>query len=213
MAADEHAEAGRGGGARASRVVLLGPPNSGKGTQAQVLGQRLGVPAISTGEMLRAAVDEGSELGARVDGIMKAGELVDDATMADVVRERLGKPDAGAGFILDGYPRTVPQAETLAAILAASGRALDAAVLIRVPEEALIARALGRGRTDDREEVLRERFRVYGEKTAPLMGYYGQLGLLREVEGDLPIAEVTSRIAAALHGADAAGQAADTGRG
>jgi adenylate kinase len=212
VAGDERPGIGLGGGERASRVVLLGPPNSGKGTQALVLGRRLGVPAISTGEMLRAAVAEGSELGARVDGIMKAGELVDDATMADVVRERLAKPDARPGFILDGYPRTVPQAETLVAILAASGRELDAAVLIRVPEEALVARALGRGRTDDREEVLRERFRVYGEKTAPLIGYYRQLGLLREVEGDLPVAEVTSRLAAVLAGA-AAGRTANTSEG
>jgi adenylate kinase len=189
---------GAGAHARSSRLVLLGPPNSGKGTQARILAERLGIPAISTGEMLRDAVAQGSELGARVDGIMKAGELVDDATMAEVVRERLARADAGAGFILDGYPRTVPQAETLAAILAESGRRLDAALLIRVPEERLVARALGRGRADDREEVLRERFRVYGEKTAPLIGYYEQLRLLREVEGDRPIGEVTARIEAVL---------------
>ena len=178
--------------------MLLGPPNSGKGTQSKVLGERLGVPPISTGEMLREAVAEGSELGRRVADIMKSGELVDDATMAEVVRERLAKPDAQAGFILDGYPRTLPQAETLAGILGESGRGLDAAVLVQVPEEALVRRALGRGRADDREEVLRERLRVYGEKTAPLIGYYRGLGLLREVEGDLPIGEVTSRIVAVL---------------
>jgi len=188
----------RAPGERAPDVVLLGPPNSGKGTQAKVLGELLGVPAISTGEMLRAAVDEGNELGGRVGGIMKAGELVDDATMAEVVRERLAKPDARAGFILDGYPRTLPQAETLAGILAESGREVAAAVLVQVPEETLVRRALGRGRADDREEVLRERLRVYREKTAPLIGYYRRLGLLREVEGDLPIGEVTSRIVAAL---------------
>ena len=102
-----------------------------------MLGERLGVPPISTGEMLREAVAEGSELGRRVAGIMKSGELVDDATMAEVVRERLAKPDAQAGFILDGYPRTLPQAETLAGILGESGRGLDAAVLVQVPEEAL----------------------------------------------------------------------------
>jgi adenylate kinase len=189
---------GAGAPARSSRLVLLGPPNSGKGTQARILAERLGVPAVSTGEMLRDAVAQGSELGARVDGIMRAGELVDDATMAEVVRERLARDDARAGFVLDGYPRTVPQAETLAAILADSGRRLDAALLIRVPEERLVARALGRGRADDREEVLRERFRVYGEKTAPLIGYYERLGLLREVEGDRPVDDVTAGIQAAL---------------
>jgi adenylate kinase len=114
------------------------------------------------------------------------------------VQERLAKSDAQAGFILDGYPRTLSQAETLAGILGESGRGLDAAVLVQVPEEALVRRALGRGRADDREEVLRERLRVYGEKTAPLIGYYRGLGLLREVEGDLPIGEVTSRIVAVL---------------
>jgi adenylate kinase len=189
------------GGAEARRLVLLGPPNTGKGTQAQVLAGRLAVPAISTGDMLRAAVAAGSDLGRRVDGIMKAGDLVDDATMAEVVEARLAQPDAGAGFILDGYPRTVPQAETLAAILAGSGRRLDAAVLIRVPEQRLVERALGRGRADDREEVLRERLRVYEEKTAPLIGYYRHRNLLREVDGVGSVAEVTGRIAAALGGA------------
>lgn len=176
----------------------MGPPNSGKGTQAEILADRMGVPSISTGAMLRESVAEGTELGARVEGIMQAGELVDDATMAEVVQARLAKDDARRGFILDGYPRTVAQAETLASILAESGGRLDAAVSIAVPEEALIARALGRGRADDREEVLRERFRVYEEKTAPVIGYYKRSSLLREVDGDLPIAEVTSRIAAVL---------------
>jgi adenylate kinase len=189
---------GAGEAGRAAFLVLLGPPNSGKGTQAKILADHFGVPAISTGAMLREAVAEGSDLGRRVDAIMKSGELVDDETMAEVVRERLDRPDADRGFILDGYPRTVPQAETLETILAESGERLDAAVLIAVPEENLVRRALGRGRLDDREEVLRERFRVYGEKTAPLIGYYRERSLLREIDGDRPIGEVTTRIVGAL---------------
>jgi adenylate kinase len=173
-------------------MVLLGPPGAGKGTQAQVLGARLGVPAISTGEMLREAVADGSELGSKVREIMTSGDLVDDATMAEVVRERLAKADARRGFLLDGYPRTLPQAETLAEILRESGRELDAVLLVDVPEDELVRRTLARGRADDQEEVIRERLRVYREKTAPLIGYYRERGLLREIDGNRPIAEVTA---------------------
>jgi len=185
---------GRGG----LRLILLGPPNSGKGTQAGRASERLGIPAISTGDMLRQAVAAESPLGNKVEEIMATGELVDDDTMADVVRERLRKGDTRRGFLLDGYPRTLPQAETLEAILGERGEELDAALLVEVPEDELVARALGRGREDDEEEVLRERFRVYREKTAPLIGYYEERDLLRRVDGDRPVAEVTSRILHAL---------------
>ena len=183
---------GEGVDGHAARVVLLGPPGAGKGTQAQVLGRRLGVPAISTGDMLREAVADGSELGRKVKEIMTSGALVDDATMAEVVRGRLAKPDACAGFLLDGYPRTLPQAETLAGILRGEGCGLDAVLLVDVPEEELVRRTLARGRADDKEEVIRERLRVYREKTAPLIGYYRERGLLREIDGNLPIQEVTA---------------------
>lgn len=182
------------------KVVLLGPPGSGKGTQAAVLSQTLGVPAISTGDMLREAVADGSDLGRRVEGIMNSGALVDDGTMAEVVRERLLRRSGVRGFLLDGYPRTVPQAETLEQILGEGSERLDAVMLVDVPEEELVRRALARRRQDDREEVIRERLRVYREKTAPLIGYYRQRGLLREIDGHRPIAEVTSRMLTALGG-------------
>ncbi|HEV7518141.1 MAG TPA: nucleoside monophosphate kinase, partial [Thermoanaerobaculia bacterium] len=152
------------------KAVLLGAPGSGKGTQGGVLSRRLGIPAISTGEMLREAVTAGSELGLKVNGIMAAGSLVDDGTMAEVVRERLSRCGQGGGFLLDGYPRTIPQAETLERILGEAGEALDAVLLVEVPEEELVRRAVARRRgEDDREEVVRQRLRVYREKTAPVI--------------------------------------------
>ena len=196
------ADAANLGSHRGARVVLLGPPGAGKGTQAQVLCQHLGVPAISTGDMLREAVAEGTPLGNKVQGIMASGALVDDATMADVVRERLAKPDARRGYLLDGYPRTLPQAETLAGILRDAGQALDAVLLVDVPEDELVRRALLRGRgPDDKEDVIRERLRVYREKTAPLIGYYRERGLLREIDGNRPVEDVTAGMIA-LFGAD-----------
>lgn len=183
---------------RPLRIVLLGPPNAGKGTQAATLQALLGVPSISTGDMLRREAESGTPLGQRVRGIMESGALVDDGTMADVVRERLRQADAASGFVLDGYPRTLDQAETLGCILASADRRLDAVLLVTVPEAELVRRALARGRSDDREEVIRERLRVYREKTAPLIGYYSGLGLLREVDGFRPIEEVGRQMVAAL---------------
>jgi len=179
-------------------AVLLGPPGSGKGTQAERLSAALGVPAVSTGEMLRQAVVEGSELGSRVAGIMATGGLVGDALMAEVVGERLARPDTRRGFLLDGYPRTPEQARTLEEILAASGRRLDAVVMLEVPEEVLAARALARQRADDREAVVRERLRIYREKTEPLVGHYERLGLLRRIDGNRPVEKITACVLTAL---------------
>jgi adenylate kinase len=181
-------------GAPGTRVVLLGPPGAGKGTQAQVLSQRLGVPAISTGDMLREAVAEGSDLGGKVQGIMASGALVDDATMAEVVRERLAKTDALGGFLLDGYPRTLPQAETLAGILRDAGLSLSAVLLVEVPEDELVRRTLLRGRADDLEEVVRERLRQYRGKTEPLIGYYEERRLLRRIDGNRPVVDVAAQM-------------------
>jgi adenylate kinase len=183
---------------RPLKVVLLGPPGAGKGTQAQLLSARLGVPAISTGDMLREAVAAGSDLGRRVEGIMAAGKLVDDELMAEVVRDRLEKPDARRGYLLDGYPRTLPQAKTLEGILTEAGQELDAVVMVDVPVDELVRRSLLRGRADDTEEVIRERQRVYREKTEPLIGYYRGRGLLREIDGHRPVDEVTAHVFAAL---------------
>jgi adenylate kinase len=185
----------------ALRVVLFGPPGSGKGTQATLLAGRLGVPAVSTGEMLRAAVKSGSPLGHQVESTLAAGQLVDDGTMASLVHERLERPDAQRGFLLDGYPRTLPQADTLAEIVRHQGETLDAVIFLEVPEEELVRRMTGRGRADDSEHTVRERLRVYREQTTPLMGYYQNRGLLRRVDGYRAVPEVAEAIMAALRSA------------
>jgi adenylate kinase len=184
--------------ARGLRTVLLGAPGSGKGTQAERVAAVLAVPAISTGEMLRQAVAAGSELGERVQSVMSAGLLVDDELMGEVVRERLSRTDARCGFILDGYPRTIAQAETLESLLAAGDGGLDAVVLLDVPQETLVRRALGRQRADDREEVIRQRLELYRQKTEPLVGRYADRGLLARVDGDRPIDDVTRAILGVL---------------
>ena len=180
------------------RIVLLGPPGSGKGTQAELLAEALGVPAISTGDMLREAVAAGSELGLKVESVMAAGELVGDDLMAEIVRARLRQEDAAGGFLLDGYPRTLPQCETLDEVLEAAEVDLDHVLFIDAPEEVLVARALGRQRADDQEDVVRERLRVYAEKTQPLVSEYKSRGLLRSICGDNGIENVQSSILEAL---------------
>jgi adenylate kinase len=182
------------------RIVMLGPPGSGKGTQAEILAESLGVPAISTGEMLREAVAAASTLGLRVNEIMAAGELVDDETMAAVVRDRLARDDAQKGFVLDGYPRTMSQATTLKEILDRSGRRLDAVVQIDVPEGELVSRVLGRQRADDTEEVILQRLAVYHEQTEPLVAHFGERSLLRDVDGHQSIEDVSTSIRDALVG-------------
>ena len=182
------------------RLVFLGPPNSGKGTQAKVLAEALDIPAISTGEMLRAAVAAGSDLGKRVEGVMARGELVNDELMAEVVRDRLSQDDAADGFLLDGYPRTAAQAATLEEILGERYAELHDVVLIDAPEDVLVARALGRGREDDREDVVRERLRVYRQKTEPLVDFYDVKGLLRRIDGDQTIDEVARQVRSSLGG-------------
>ena len=181
-----------------SAILFLGPPGSGKGTQAKRLAEWRRVPAISTGDILRDAVARGTPLGLQVRAIMERGELVPDATMIELVRERLALPDVRRGFILDGFPRTVAQARALERELAGNGRAVEAVINLSVPEEVLIERLAGRagaeGRADDRPEAVRERLRVYGEKTAPLIEFFRERGVLSDVPGVGDVSEVAERI-------------------
>jgi adenylate kinase len=194
------------------RVVFLGPPGSGKGTQAKLLAERLKVPAISTGDILRAAVRERTPLGLQAQAIMEKGELVSDALIVALIRERIAGRDARDGFILDGFPRTLEQGRALEAMLAEGGESLSAAVNFGVPEAALVERMLGRakaeGRADDRPETIRERLRVYREKTEPLVGFYGERGLLAEVDGVGSVEDVAARVDEALASVRRSGGAA-----
>jgi len=184
------------------RLIFLGPPGSGKGTQAKLLAERLGVPAISTGDMLRDAVRRGTPLGRRAQAIMEAGDLVPDDVVIGLVRERTALPDARNGFLLDGFPRTIEQAKALDRILEGNGASVDGVINLLVPEGTLVERLLGRaaleGRSDDRRETVAERLRVYRERTAPLVEYYRGLGLLYDVDGSGSAEEVAGRIDRAL---------------
>lgn len=184
------------------RLVLVGPPGAGKGTQAQIVATQLSIPHISTGDIFRANVAGGTELGLKAQQFMNAGELVPDAVTNAMVGERLAQPDAQAGFLLDGYPRNREQAIVLEGLLAERGIALDAVVELDVDNESVIARLLDRaikdGRADDSEEVIRRRLDVYSEQTEPLVGYYREHGLLRSVDGVGSVEDITARIVAAL---------------
>ena len=186
----------------ARRFLLLGPPGAGKGTQAERLVKSLGVPQISTGDMLRAAVKAGTKVGQEAKGFMERGELVPDAVVIGVAEERMRQPDAQQGFILDGFPRTAAQAEALDAMLAKLGVALERCVALTVDENELVARLLKRaeieGRADDNETAIRTRMRVYREQTEPLVDYYRKRGVLREIDGLGTVDAVAARIEGAL---------------
>lgn len=154
------------------RIVLLGPPGAGKGTQAVKLAEKLGVPHISTGDLFRHNIGQGTPLGVRAKEYLDLGELVPTSLTNELVDDRLNEADVTGGFILDGFPRTVDQAEALHDMLERRGLKLDAVLEFRVPEEELVGRLMGRGRADDTEDVIRNRFRVYRDETAPLLDYY-----------------------------------------
>ncbi len=193
------------------RIVFLGPPGSGKGTQAKLLAERLKIPAVSTGDMLRAAVREGTPLGLQAKAVMEAGELVSDDLMIGLIRERISQPDARPGFLLDGFPRTVEQAVALDGLLGGNEKRLSTVVNLTVPEAVLIERLEGRsgqeGRSDDRRETVLERLRVYRQKTEPLIEFYRRRGLLRDVDGVGEVSEIADRISLAVAPAVAAGGA------
>ena len=209
------------------RIVLMGPPGAGKGTQAVSISRHYGVPHISTGDMFRAAIASGREVGARARAYMEQGKLVPDDVTMGIVRERLAESDASRGFVFDGFPRTLPQARELDAILGELGHKLDAVVLIEVPEEELVRRAVGRRvcaacnrlwhtefnpppagvcscgatlavRPDDCAETVTARLAVYRNQTEPLSDYYGVAGVLKAVDGSATPAEVEARIFRAL---------------
>ncbi|NYG54923.1 adenylate kinase [Nocardioides perillae] len=184
------------------RLIIMGPPGAGKGTQAKVVAARYGVPAISTGDIFRANVGEGTPLGLEAKRYMDAGEYVPDEVTNQMVRDRLAETDCEPGFLLDGYPRTVAQVEVLDGILAEAHCPLDAALVLTVDDEELVQRLLHRaqteGRSDDTEEVIRKRQAVYNEQTAPLLETYDARGLLVRVDGMGGVDEVSARIGAAL---------------
>ena len=184
------------------RLVLLGAPGSGKGTQAARLKEYLQVPHISTGDLLRAEVAAGSELGLQAKEVMARGELVSDEILLGMIRSRLSREDVANGFILDGYPRNVAQANALDALLASIGQPLQAVVQLDVANELLVERIAGRakaeGREDDNPESVRKRLQVYSDSTAPVIGFYESRGALAKVDGVGTLDEVFARILAAL---------------
>ena len=181
------------------KVVFLGPPGAGKGTQAVRIAEKYNVPHISTGDILRAAVKEGTELGKLAKSYMDRGELVPDEVIIGIIRERLSQPDVRErGFILDGFPRTLKQAEALDQLLSELNMPLDRVIYLNVDDEEIVKRLLARGRADDTEEVIRNRLKVYREQTAPLIDYYAEKCLLAEIYGVGEIDEITKKIEKAL---------------
>ena len=190
------------------RLILLGPPGAGKGTQAQRLVEKHGIPQLSTGDMLRAAVQAGTEVGKRAKAVMDAGELVSDAIVNAIVAERIDQPDCAKGFILDGYPRTLVQADAVESMLVGRGISLDTVIELVVDDRALVGRIVKRAedakaagqpvRKDDNPAVFEERLREYYKKTAPLTGYYYAKGRLKTVDGMASIDAVTAEIEAVL---------------
>jgi adenylate kinase len=188
------------------RLLLMGPPGSGKGTQAAIVAARLGISAISTGDIFRANVAGGTPLGIEAKKYISRGEYVPDAVTNAMVRSRLSRPDAATGFILDGYPRTVSQVDYLDDVLAEQGTKLDSVITLAVDVEEVVKRILRRaeaeGRSDDTEEVIRHRLKLFAEQTAPLADVYADRGLLTRIDGMGPVAEVATRMLAVVTNGD-----------
>ena len=184
------------------RLIIMGPPGAGKGTQAKVVADHFGIPAISTGDIFRTNVTNGTALGKKAQEYMDQGEYVPDEITNLMVRARIDEPDADPGFLLDGYPRTLAQVEELDGMIRFTGHELDAAVVLTVDANEIVARLIQRarveGRADDTEEVIRRRQEVYGEQTEPLIGVYQRRGIVYEIDGMGAVEEVTQRIFDAL---------------
>jgi adenylate kinase len=184
------------------RMILMGPPGAGKGTQARYVADHFGIPAISTGDIFRANVSQGTALGKKAQEYMDAGEYVPDEITNLMVRARIDEPDAAPGFLLDGYPRTLAQVEELDGMIKHTGHALDAVVVLTVDPDELVSRLVQRaeveGRADDTEDVIRRRQEVYAEQTEPLIGVYRDRGIVQEIDGIGEVSDVTDRIFAAL---------------
>lgn len=178
------------------RLVLVGPPGAGKGTQAEILSNKLGVPHISTGDLFRAHISQQTDLGKEVQEYLDAGELVPDGVTNEMVRERLAQPDAVNGFLLDGFPRNTAQAAVLGDMLAAEGHELAAVLEFRIDEDVVVERLLARGRTDDKEDVIRHRQQVYRSETEPLLDYYRDIVVTIDAVGDVD--EISERALRAL---------------
>lgn len=180
------------------RIVLFGAPGSGKGTQAEKLAAEHGVPQIATGDLLRAAVAEGTELGNKAKAAMDAGELVSDDVVIGMIRERLDEPDTANGFILDGFPRSLPQAKALDELLERLDRPLQRVIHLEVDNEEIVERLLARGRADDTEDTIRNRLEVFANQTQPLIDYYREQGKFVAVAGSGELDEINARIEAEL---------------
>lgn len=179
------------------RLVILGPPGAGKGTQAEMLSESLGIPHISTGDLFRANITEGTPVGIEAKKYLDAGNLVPSEITVDMVRARVGEPDAVNGFILDGFPRSTEQADALTKILADNDHSLDAVLSFEVDEDVVVDRMLARGRADDTEDVIRNRMQVYIKETSPLLDYYAEQVTVIDAIGD--VGEVHQRVLRALN--------------
>jgi adenylate kinase len=184
------------------RIVFIGPPGAGKGTQAQRLEQSRGITHLSTGDMLRQAIEAGSPLGQQAARYVQSGKLVPDEVVIGIVGERLDVSDCTTDCLFDGFPRTVPQAAALDKLLAERGTKIDLALELQVDPQHLVERLLARGRSDDLRETIAERFREHNRLTQPLLEYYRQRGILKSIDGDAPPGQVFERIQAALADVD-----------
>jgi adenylate kinase len=184
------------------RIIFLGPPGAGKGTQAKIFLERAGIVQISTGDILRAAVANGTDLGKQAKAFMDKGELVPDSVVIGIIEQRIQEPDCKKGFVLDGFPRTIEQAQALDAILDKMGLSIDHVVNFEVPDDELVRRLLGRaaeeGRSDDNPESIKNRLQIFKDKTQPLINYYEQKQKLRHITGLGTTNEIADKVKAAI---------------